>query len=48
MKDALYDRVRNEIKLAIYFAKEMYEVLGRDKALSIIGQAYQHYSNDHM
>lgn len=48
MKDALYGRVRNEIKLAVYFAKEMYKVLGRDKALSIIGQAYQRYSNDHM
>ena len=48
MKDALYDRVKNEIKLAVYFAKEMYEMLGRDKALEIIGQAYQHYSDDHM
>ena len=48
MKDTLYERVRNEIKLAVYFAKEMYETLGEKKALEIIGRAYQNYSNDHM
>ena len=48
MKDALYERVRDEIKLAVYFAKEMYEVLGKERALEIIGQAYQNYSDNHM
>jgi len=47
MKDVLYERVRNELKLAIYFAKEMFEEIGRERALSIIANAYQKYSNDH-
>ena len=47
MKDALYERVRNELKLAIYFAKEMIDELGKDRAFEIIGKAYQKYSNDH-
>lgn len=47
MKDPLYERVRNELKLAIYFAKEMIGELGKDQALKIIGKAYQKYSNDH-
>lgn len=47
MKDPLYERVINELKLAIYFAKEMIEELGKDHALRIIGKAYQKYSNDH-
>ncbi len=46
MKDALYEQVRNELKLAIYFAKEMIEELGKEHALKIIGKAYQKYSND--
>ena len=48
MNDALYERVRQEIKLAVYFAREMYESLGKDRALEIIGRAYQNYSDDHM
>ena len=31
----------------MYFAKEMIAELGDDKALDIIGKAYQKYSNDH-
>jgi predicted ArsR family transcriptional regulator len=46
MKDPLYERAKNETLLAIYFAKEMIEVLGKEKALAIIGRAYQKYSND--
>jgi predicted ArsR family transcriptional regulator len=48
MKDPLYERVRNELKLAVYFAREMMKELGKEKALEIIGKAYQNYSNDHM
>lgn len=46
MKDPLYERAKSKIQLAVYFAKEMIEELGRDKALEIIGKAYQKYSND--
>ena len=46
MKDPLYERAKSKIQLAIYFAKEMIEELGKDKALEIIGKAYQKYSND--
>lgn len=46
MKDPLYERAKSETLLAIYFAKEMIEELGRDKALELIGRAYQKYSND--
>jgi len=48
MKDPLYERAKNKIQLAAYFAKEMIETLGREKALEIIGKAYQNYSNDYM
>ncbi|KKK58238.1 hypothetical protein LCGC14_3046440, partial [marine sediment metagenome] len=47
MKDPVYEKAKNEIKLAVYFAKEMIAVLGEEKALDIIGKAYQNYSNDH-
>jgi len=46
MKDSLYERAKSETRLAIYYAKEMIEELGRDKALELIGRAYQKYSND--
>jgi hypothetical protein len=46
MKDALYERAKNKVLLAAYFAKEMIEDLGRDRAMEIIGRAYQQYSND--
>jgi len=46
MKDALYERSKGKILLAVYFAKEMIEELGKEKALEIIGRAYQKYSND--
>ncbi|ODS34565.1 MAG: hypothetical protein SCARUB_00300 [Candidatus Scalindua rubra] len=46
MKDALYERVRSELKLAVYFAKEMIGDLGKEQALKIIEKAYQKYSND--
>ena len=46
MKDALYERSRDKILLAVYFAKEMIEELGKEKALDIIGRAYQKFSND--
>lgn len=45
MKDALYKRVENELKLAVYFAKEMIQELGKERALEIIEKAYQKYSN---
>ena len=47
MKDALYKEAENRVKLAAYFAKEMIETLGKDKAMDIIGRAYQKYSNAH-
>lgn len=46
MKDQHYERAKSKIQLAVYFAKEMIEELGREKALDIIGKAYQKYSND--
>ena len=46
MKDPLYKGAKDKVQLAAYFAKEMIEELGRDKALEIIGKAYQKYSND--
>ena len=46
MKDALYERSREKILLAVYFAKEMIGELGKERALDIIGKAYQKYSND--
>jgi predicted ArsR family transcriptional regulator len=46
MKDALYERAKNKVQLAAYFAREMIEELGRDKALAIIGRAYEKYSSD--
>jgi len=33
MKDALYKEAENRVKLAAYFAKEMIETLGKDKAI---------------
>jgi len=48
MKDHLYERAKGKIQLAAYFAKEMIEELGKEKALEIIGKAYQKYSNDHL
>lgn len=48
MKDPLYERVKGELKLAVFFAKEMIEKLGKDRALDIIGRTYQNYSKDHM
>jgi hypothetical protein len=47
MKDAHYRDADDKVKLAAYFAMEMIEELGRDRALEIIGRAYQKYSNDH-
>ena len=47
MGDAAYESSKNKIKLAVYFAKEMIAQLGEEKALDIIGKAYQNYSNDH-
>jgi hypothetical protein len=47
VKDTLYKQAENKIKLAVYFAREMIEELGRERALEIIGNAYQKYSNDH-
>lgn len=46
MKDDLYDRARNKVQLAAYFAREMIQELGRDRALDIIGRAYEKYSGD--
>jgi predicted ArsR family transcriptional regulator len=46
VKDNLYEKAKSEVLLAAYFAKELIEELGRDKALEIIGRAYQKYSND--
>jgi hypothetical protein len=46
VKDHMYERAKNKVLLAIYFAREMIDELGRDKALEIIGRAYQNYSND--
>jgi hypothetical protein len=48
VKDTVYERVKGELKLAVFFAKEMIDELGRDRALEIIGKAYQKYSNEHM
>jgi predicted ArsR family transcriptional regulator len=47
VKDRLYKQAESKIKLAVYFAREMIEELGRERALQIIGNAYQKYSNDH-
>ena len=47
MKDPLYEESKSKIELAIYFAKEMIKELGKEKALEMIGKAYQNYSNDH-
>ena len=47
MKDRLYEQAKGRIELAVYFAREMIEELGHEKALQIIGKAYQNYSNDH-
>ena len=46
MKDHIYQKAKNEVQLAIYFAREMIDELGKEKALEIIGRAYQKYSND--
>jgi hypothetical protein len=48
MKDSLYEKSKSKIQLAAYFAQEMIEALGREKALEIIGRAYQKYSNEYM
>ncbi len=45
MKDPQYEKAKSKIELAIYFAKEMIKELGKEKALEIIGKAYQNYSN---
>ena len=45
--DAEYEKAKNSVKLAVYFAKQMIAELGEKKALDIIGRAYQNYSNDH-
>jgi len=47
MKDAHYENAKTKIKLAVYFAKQMIEELGRGRALDIIGRAYQNFSKDH-
>jgi predicted ArsR family transcriptional regulator len=47
MKDPVYEKTKDQIKLAVYFAKEMIAQLGEERALDIIGKAYQTYSNDH-
>jgi predicted ArsR family transcriptional regulator len=47
MKDALYRESENKVKLAAYFAVEMIDEISKDRALEIIGKAYQKYSNDH-
>jgi predicted ArsR family transcriptional regulator len=46
MHDQLYERAKGKIQLAVYFAKEMIEELGKERALEIIGKAYQKFSND--
>lgn len=46
MHDQIYERAKGKIQLAVYFAKEMIEELGRERALEIIGKAYQKFSND--
>ena len=46
MHDQLYERAKGKIQLAVYFAKEMIEGLGKERALKIIGKAYQKFSND--
>jgi hypothetical protein len=45
--DSEYEKAKNSVKLAVYFAKQMIAELGEEKALDIIGRAYQNYSNDH-
>ena len=35
MKDALYREAENRVKLAAYFAKEMIETLGKEKAMAV-------------
>ena len=46
MHDKFYEVAKGKIQLAVYFAKEMIEELGKEKALEIIGRAYQKFSND--
>jgi predicted ArsR family transcriptional regulator len=46
MHDQLYERAKGKIQLAVYFAREMIEDLGKERALEIIGKAYQKFSND--
>jgi predicted ArsR family transcriptional regulator len=46
MKDTAYENAKNKIVLAVYFAREMIADLGEERALDIIGRAYQNYSND--
>jgi predicted ArsR family transcriptional regulator len=46
MHDQVYERAKGKIQLAVYFAKEMIEELGKERALEIIGKAYQKFSND--
>ena len=41
MKDPFYEKAENEIKIAVYFAKERIAQLGEEKALDMIGKAYQ-------
>jgi len=46
MHEQLYEKSKGKIQLAVYFAKEMIEELGKERALEIIGKAYQKFSND--
>jgi predicted ArsR family transcriptional regulator len=46
MHDQLYEKAKGKIQLAVYFAREMIEKLGKERALEIIGKAYQKFSND--
>ncbi len=46
MHEQLYEKAKGKIQLAVYFAKEMIEELGKERALEIIGKAYQKFSND--
>jgi hypothetical protein len=45
-KDAIYEKAKERVELAAYFAKEMIEELGQNKALAIIEKAYHKYSTN--
>jgi predicted ArsR family transcriptional regulator len=46
MKDKFYEKAKEHVELAAYFARQMFEELGKDKAMEIIGRAYENYSGD--